>query len=74
MNGQTIRLANLFRNSPMLEIPAIKLHPVGAGKDNGFCASLSRRISDLRKMGMNVEKTRDEYVDGQRQTAYTYFP
>ena len=64
-------MAKLFKSSPNLEINAPFLHQTGSGKANGYCASMSRRISDLRKMGLNIVKTKDEYVDGQRNTAYT---
>mgnify|MGYP003347780036 CR=1 FL=1 len=72
MNGQTFRLAQMFRDQPNVEIPAPELHRAASGKQQGYCGSLSRRISDLRMTGMNIEKTRDEYVGTERHTAYTY--
>lgn len=47
------------------------LHVEASGKPNGYCGSLSRRISDLRKLGLDVRKSRDERDKaGQRYTWY----
>jgi hypothetical protein len=37
------------------EVPAIELHRIGSGKENGFCASLTRRISEIREAGFFVD-------------------
>ena len=53
-DGQSKRiLARLLANADK-DVSAIDLHMAGSGTNNGFCASLSRRISDLRAMGHNV--------------------
>ena len=73
--GQTARLADFFRENPNVEHSAVVLHRVGAGNPEGWCASLSRRLSDLRAApySLNIVKTKDETVNNQRQTGYTYF-
>lgn len=71
-NGQAQRIADYFAEFPNVDIPAPLLHQVGSGKSLGYCASLSRRISDLRATGMDIQKTKDEYKEGQRRTAYRY--
>ena len=69
-DGQSKRiLARLLANADK-DVPAIDLHTAGSGSNNGFCASLSRRISDLRAAGHNVIVSRDEKVNGQRHTWY----
>lgn len=35
-------------------LTTLKLHRIGSGKSNGFCASLTRRISEIRDMGYAV--------------------
>jgi hypothetical protein len=70
-NNQTENLAKLFRENPNVEFLMPYLHRIGSKSLTGFCCSFTRRISDLRKMGLNIVKTKDEYVDGQRNTAYT---
>jgi len=72
MKGQTQRILEHLLAHPNLDVQAVVLHRIGSGKEQGFCASLSRRISDLRAMGHNVVKSRDEVVNGQRQTWYRY--
>lgn len=70
MTGQAKRiLAHLLEN-PDKEIPAVTLNRIGSGKENGWCASFTRRISDIRKLGYNVVKCYDFMVDGQRHTGY----
>jgi hypothetical protein len=61
----------LFESKPDEMIPAVELHRVASGKEHGFAASLSRRISDLRDLGYNIVKTLDERVEGQRRTGYS---
>jgi hypothetical protein len=73
--GQTWRLLKHFQSNPNQDLPAYELHKVGAGHEYGWCASITRRISDLRKMGLNVIVSRDERdSQGQRQTWYRYTP
>lgn len=68
--GQTQRILEYLLLVPNEDVPAITLHQIGSGKENGFCASLSRRISDIRAMGYDVVKSRDETKNGQRHTWY----
>lgn len=53
------------------EIPAVVLHRVGSGKENGFCASLSRRISDIRAFGGQITCRKQNQPDGQIHSFYT---
>ncbi len=55
------------------EVRAVVLHRIGSGKEHGFVASLSRRISDIRSMGYSVTM-RDEYHGQVRHTFYTLKP
>lgn len=73
MNGQTKRIQKVFTDNPSREVAATTLHEAGSGKPFGWCGSLSRRISDLRELGMNIVM-RDEYAGRQRHTFYTYVP
>jgi hypothetical protein len=52
------------------EVPAVELHRIGSGKENGYCASLTRRISEIRDEGYDVI-CRKEMVDGTMHTFYT---
>lgn len=70
MTNQTERLIAYLWDNPNKDIPATKLHRIGSGKPRGYLGSLSRRISDLRSMGLDVVKSRDVRVNGQRHTAY----
>jgi len=72
--GQTWRLLRHFQLNPNQDIPALDLHKAGSGHEYGWCASITRRISDIRKMGFKVEVSRDEWHDGQRNTWYRYTP
>ena len=72
INLQSKRMALLFLTMPDTDISAIDHSPGRSGKPNGFLASFSRRISDLRAQGMNIVKSVDKIVSGQRQTAYRY--
>lgn len=51
-----------------------ELSRIGSGKENGWCASLSKEISRLRAQGHNVVKVIDHWIEGQRQTAYQLNP
>lgn len=63
-------LAHLLENANE-ECPAIDLHYVGSNyKRNGFVASMSRRISDIREQGWNVT-CRRENNKTQVHTFYT---
>lgn len=69
--GQTMRLKLLFEANPNQDLDAPRLHAVASGKLLGYCGSLSRRISDLRKLGLDVRLSRDERDEqGQRHTWY----
>lgn len=66
------RMAKAFIDAPDTDIPAVELHRIGSGKPNGFLASFSRRISDLRSQNLNIVKSVDKIVDGIRHTSYRY--
>lgn len=69
--SQTYRILNYLKARPNQDVPAIELHKAGSGHEYGFCASLSRRISDIRKLDFDVTVSRDEWTpDGQRHTWY----
>ena len=70
-NGQTSRILKYLLKRKNREVSALDLHHVGSGSEYGWCASLSRRISDIRAMGFHLEKTRDVWDNGQRFTFYT---
>lgn len=72
--SQTKRLIEHFRLHPNEDIPAPELHRIGSGKEYGYCASFTRRITECRDAGMNIILSRDERIDGQRHTAYRYAP
>ena len=71
---QAARMCAHFEAHPNEEISAALLSQIGSGKEHGHCSSFSRRISDLRAIGMNVIKCRDEWVNGQRHTFYKFIP
>ena len=52
------------------EVAAVELHRIGSGKENGYCASLTRRISEIRDAGYIV-RCREERENGQIHTFYT---
>lgn len=68
--GQTRRILQRLLHGD--EVPAVELHRIGSGKELGFVASISRRISDVRDMGWNVV-CRREVVAGQTHTFYQLF-
>lgn len=70
MNGQTQRIIEYLKQFPNQDVAVVTLHAVGSGKEHGFCASLSRRISDCRALGHDVRVCRDEWVGTQRRTWY----
>lgn len=53
------------------EVPSIELHRIGSGKEHGFCASLTRRISEIRDEGYNVICRKKINAEGQVHTFYT---
>lgn len=69
--GQSDRMLAHLQAHPNMMVEAVLLHRIGSGKDGGYCGSLSRRISDIRKRGYTLVKSKDATVDGQRQTGYT---
>jgi hypothetical protein len=70
MNSQTKRILEYLLARANQDVPSIELHRAGSGKELGFCASLSRRISDIRARGYTVILSRDERENGQRWTCY----
>ena len=71
--GQSSRIFACLNYNHGKEISATVLHNVGSSRGRGFCASLSRRISDIRDLGHHVQ-CRREVVDGQTRTFYTMLP
>ena len=76
-DGQTRRLLEYVLSRPNQDIPAPELNAIAAG--NGFyVSSFTRRVSDVRKymqnIGGNFIKSKDEWRDGQRRTAYRFIP
>jgi hypothetical protein len=68
------RLLAVFRNHPNEDLSAATLSRIASGKKNGWCASFTRKISDLRQLGYNIIKSRDEWHAGRRETHYRYQP
>lgn len=69
--SQTFRIFSYLFDHMGEEIPAVTLHQIGSNKPNGFCASLSRRISDIRDAGYEVYCRRETQPDGVVHTYYT---
>ena len=53
------------------EVPAVVLHRIGSGKENGWCSSFSRRISEIREQGFDVRCRKETQPNGQMHTFYT---
>lgn len=51
-------------------VPMPDLHRIGSGKETGFCASLTRRITEIREQGFVVICHKRTASDGQIQTEY----
>ena len=69
-NGQSQRILKHLLEHPNKDVSAVDLHRIGSGKENGWCASLSRRVSDIRDLGYDLVKSKDKTVCGQRHTWY----
>lgn len=67
---QSARMLAVFKANPNTDISALKLHRAGSGKPNGFLASISRRLSDLRAQGHRIILSRREMKDGVVHTWY----
>lgn len=67
---QSARMLAVFEASPNTDISALDLHRAGSGKPDGFLASISRRISDLRQQGKNIVLSKRETVGGRVHTWY----
>ena len=50
-------------------VPMPELHRIGSGRPDGFCASLTRRLSEIRSQGYAVTCYK-QVVDGQTRTEY----
>ena len=70
MKAQTKRILDLLLEHKGREVPSVDLHRAGSPSGNGFCGSLSRRISDIRELGYTVD-CRKEQVGQQIHTFYT---
>ena len=71
--GQTETLRRYFESAAGRKLSAPFLHAT-ASPNGHYVGSLSRRVSDLRKLGMNIVLTKDVWVEGRRETGYTFFP
>ena len=69
-DGQSSRILRLLQKHPDKDVASVDLHMAGSGKNNGYCNSLTRRISDLRAQGHNIIVSKDVTVNGQRHTWY----
>lgn len=56
-----------------MPLSAAALSRIGSGKPDGWTASFTKRISELRSRGFEVRKVVDLRVDGQRHTSYQLF-
>ena len=78
MNSQTQRIWNFITQRPNVDIPAPVLNQVAAGEDGMYVSSISKRISEARKMaqekGADFFKSRDEWNGKQRNTWYRFTP
>ena len=70
MKAQTKRILELLMENKGREVPSVDLHRAASPSGNGFCGSLSRRISDIRELGYTVD-CRKEQVGQQIHTFYT---
>ena len=70
MKGQAKRILEYLLAHSNEDVSAVDLHRIGSGKELGWCASISRRISDLRALGYQVRKSKDVMVNSQRRTWY----
>lgn len=71
MNGQRERIYKRLLIGG--KVSGAELSRIGSGKDNGWCASFSRRISEIREQLQRAGKTVTCYkttVAGQLQTEY----
>jgi hypothetical protein len=65
------RILKALQESNGQFIPMPELSRIGSGKPDGWVASFTKRISELRAKGHPIELM-DERVNGQRQTKYRY--
>ena len=70
-NSQTTRILETLLANKGREVASVDLHRAGSGKENGYCASFSRRISDIRALGYHVQCRKEMQPDGQMHTFYT---
>ena len=52
------------------EVSAAELSRIGSGSDKGWCASFSRRISEIRDQGYGVTCRKEFQPDGSLHTFY----
>lgn len=67
--SQASRILMRLLDSPNRWVPMPELSRIGSGKPDGWTASFSRRISDLRAAGYKVEES-EERLDGVKLTRY----
>lgn len=70
---QTSRILEALLKFQGKEVPVLVLHVAGSGKEMGFVASMSRRISDCRALGHHIT-CRKETVNEQVHSFYTLRP
>lgn len=66
--GQRERILQRLKQGGRVPMPL--LQSIGSGKEHGFVASFTRRISEIRKQGYNVVCHRTTTPDGVIQTEY----
>jgi len=76
-HSQTARIYQALKSKPFTYLPMPLLSQIGSGKDNGFVASISRRMFECRELAAkdNAQILMAESREGgQRQTKYAYVP
>jgi len=77
MKSQTDRIYQALKSKPFTYLPMPELSRIGSGKDNGWCASFTRRLTDCRELAAkeNAQILMAESREGGiRHTKYGYFP
>ena len=77
MKSQTDRIYQALKSKPFTYLPMPLLSQIGSGKDNGFVASISRRMFECRELAAKDGAAilmKEIRSGGQRQTSYAYVP
>jgi len=75
--SQTARIYQALKSKPFTYLPMPELSRIGSGKDNGFVASISRRMFECRELASKDGAAilmKESRKAGQRLTEYGYFP